>query len=206
MSKGIDVCAIQLPGREDRISETHVKAIRELVPEICRAIQPYLDVPYSFFGHSMGSLIAFEVARALRRVLLPAPEWILASGALAPHRRPLESLHQLPMKEFIASVAEIYTLPEELLSNPELLDVFGPILKSDFELVETYRFQPERNLKSKILAFGGSSDLKVPPSELQYWGDLTTKTEQFRVSLYEGDHFYLREQIDPLTSEIAKLL
>jgi medium-chain acyl-[acyl-carrier-protein] hydrolase len=205
--KGVNACPIQLPGREMRFGEVPVTVMHELTAKICDGIEPYLDLPFSFFGHSMGTLIAFEVARELARRKRTLPEWLFMSGAVAPHRRPVESLHALPRAEFINAVAQRYSgLPREVLANQELLDLVAPILQSDFALIERYRYEPGRALPVKIAAFGGRSDSSVAPAELQYWGDLTAHPERFHVMLFDGDHFFLNHHRQELVSEIARLL
>ena len=165
---------------------------------ICRAL---------FFGHSMGTLVSFEVTHELARRGHILPEWLLISGAIPPHRRPVESLHTLATSEFIDAVARRYNgLPPEILANQDLLDLVMPILRADFELIERYRYKPARALPVKVAAFGGRQDRSVAPAELTHWSDLTALPERFRLALFEGDHFFLNHQrLQPLT-EIARVL
>lgn len=203
----MDACCIQLPGREARFSEAPITAMDELTAQICDGIEPYLDLPFSFFGHSMGSVISYEIARELMRRKRPLPEWLLMSGALAPHRRQMESLHVLPVGEFVDAVARRYSgLPREVLANQELLDIVAPILQTDFTLIERYRYEPGGLLPVKIAAFGGRRDRSVQPAELQYWRDLTAEPERFQVMLFDGDHFFLNHRRQELLSEIAHLV
>ena len=61
----VEVCAIQLPGREDRIAETPFRQVEDLLPVLLEKLRPYLDRPIAFFGHSMGAFLSYELARAL---------------------------------------------------------------------------------------------------------------------------------------------
>ena len=204
--KGVDACCIQLPGRDMRFNDVPITAMDELTVQICDGIEPYLDLPFSFFGHSMGAVISFEVARELARRERTLPEWLLMSGAVPPHRRKMESLHVLPVDEFIDAVAQRYSgLPREVLANKDLLDIVAPILQTDFALIERYRYEPGGPLPVRIAAFGGRRDRSVEPAELQYWGDLTAQSERFHVMLFDGDHFFLNDQRQELLSEIAYL-
>jgi medium-chain acyl-[acyl-carrier-protein] hydrolase len=179
----------------------------ELVDRICSGIEPYLDMPFSFFGHSMGALICFEVAQTLARQRRPKPRWLFVSGAIPPHRRPVELLHTLPTSDFIKAVSLRYNgLPPEVLADKELLDLYVPIMRADFELVENYRYGDGPPLSTKIAAFGGRDDPSVPPLELERWSDLTTWPEFFRVTLFDGDHFFLNNQRTALLNEICARL
>jgi medium-chain acyl-[acyl-carrier-protein] hydrolase len=206
-SKGVDLCSVQLPGRETRFRETPITTMEELVARICDGIDPYLDLPFSLFGHSMGTIVSFEVARELARRGRTLPEWLLMSGAIPPHRRPVEALHTLPAKEFIDAVVRRYNgFPREVLGNQDLLDLLMPILRADFQLIEGYRYKPSKALPVKIAAFGGRQDKSVPPTELPHWIDLTAQPERFRLIFFEGDHFFLNYQRMQLLTEIARLL
>jgi len=164
---GIDLCRIQLPGRERRFREPPIVSMGELIPALCTAIEEYLDRPFSFFGHSMGSLICFEVARELRRRGQRMPDWLFLSSALPPHRRKLEMLHTLPLEEFVKTVAERYNaVPSEAMKNHEALNLFGHILQSDFQLLELHHYSPECPLPTMFAVFGGRSDPSTPRAEL----------------------------------------
>lgn len=204
---GVELCCVQLPGRETRFREALVTSMDELVVLVCDGIDPYLDRPFSFFGHSMGTLVSFEVTRELARRGHVLPEWLLMSGAVPPHRRPAESFHTLPPAEFIDAVARRYSgLPREVLANRDLLDVVMPILRADFELIENYRYKPTTALRVKIAAFGGRQDGSVAPAELPHWRDFTALPERFQLILLDGDHFFLSHQRLQLLTEIARVL
>ena len=179
----------------------------ELVDGICSGIEPYLDMPFSFFGHSMGALICFELARTLELQGRPYPRWLFVSGAVPPHRRQLESLHTLPTPDFIEAVSQRYKgLPAEVLADKELLELLTPVLRADFELIENYRYGDGPPLSAKIAAFGGRDDRSVPPPELERWRDLTAQPEFFRVTLFDGDHFFCNGQRTALLKEICNAL
>lgn len=197
-----------MPGRESRIREPFLARLSQATAELAREIGPYLNVPFSFFGHSLGALVAFDLAQELRRRGLPQPACLLISAARAPHRpRDVDSLAGLPLEEFVRTVAELYNaVPSEVLDNPELLDLIGPILRADYKLFEEYRWSPERPLESRIAVFGGREDARVSSADLEHWRDLTVKREHFRKRIFEGGHFYLREHRDALVAELALLL
>jgi surfactin synthase thioesterase subunit len=206
MQEGIEVCPIQLPGRETRLHEKPCVSMDTLACQICDGIEPFCDLPFAFFGHSMGTMIALEVARELARRRHAMPQWLIMSGAVPPHRRKVESLHTLPMDEFISAVARRYNgLPREVLANRELLDLFAPILRADFELIEGYQSKATA-LGVKIAVVGGRGDGLTPPEELLVWRELTTQQDHFRQSLFDGDHFFLNECRHQLLAELVRLL
>lgn len=206
-SNGVELCCVQLPGRETRFREALVTSMDELIALVCNGLSSYLDRPFSFFGHSMGTIVAFELTLELARRGLALPQWLLMSGAPPPHRRPGAWLHSLPSGEFIDAVARRYSgLPAEVLTNRDLLDAVMPILRADFELIEKYHYKPAQTLGVKIAAFGGRQDTSVAPAELPNWRDLTALPEFFQIMLFEGDHFFLNQQRRQLLTEIARVL
>jgi len=206
-SHGIDLCCIQLPGRETRFGDQLITTMEELVAQMCDGLNPYLEGRFSFFGYSMGALVSFEAIRELARRGQILPEWLLISAATPPHRRDVESVHLLPGADFIETVARRYNgLPPDVLENQELLDVVIPILRADFELTERYRYTPDKPLPVKIAAFGGRHDETVDPAELMFWRELTALPDHFRLTLFDGDHFFLNDQGQQLLAAIASLL
>jgi surfactin synthase thioesterase subunit len=207
LSKRIGVCAIQLPGRESRFSEPAMTDIGVLVCQICDSIEQYLDKPFSLFGHSMGTLIAFEIVRELERRRLRLPEWLLVSGSVAPHRRVDESLHTLPERQFITAVTERYGgFPREVLANQDLIELVIPILKADFALIERYRFEVGATVPVKIAVFGGNADKAVPSRELLHWSDLVRNNETVHHVMFAGDHFFLNSERELVLTEVERLL
>jgi medium-chain acyl-[acyl-carrier-protein] hydrolase len=194
---------VQLPGRETRLREGPVRVMAELVQRLGPALRPYMNVPFSFFGHSMGALVSYELTRSLARLGWKLPEWLLVSAAHAPHRHRRESLHTLPEPEFLAEVARRYQgMPKEVFEDRELRELFAPILKADFELLERYNFESGEVLPVKIAAFGGHADGSVSSQELDCWRDLTARREFFSVAMFEGDHFFLHRRCAPLVEQV----
>src|SRR5438128_8987281 len=130
----VEVCPVQLPGREERYGEPAYTDLVQLARVIVPEIQPYLDKPFAFYGHSMGALIAFEVARALRESGLPQPEILFVAAYQSPDA-PMQrkGLSCLPDQEFIAELRRLEGTPEEALNNLELMDFLMPTMRADFE-------------------------------------------------------------------------
>jgi surfactin synthase thioesterase subunit len=202
---GVEVCPIQLPGREARFGEALSVSVGELVEGICGALEPLSDRPFCFFGHSLGTVLAWETACELARRGLPLPRRLFMSGAVPPHRRAMENLHALPAAEFIEAVSTRYGgLPREVRENRELLELFTPILRADFQVLETYRFRMA-TLPIPVVAFGGRRDPLTPVADLQLWRELMVRPDDFELCLLDGGHFFLTESRDRLLAEIGRL-
>ena len=201
----VEVCPIRLPGRENRIGIAPFRRISDLTDALISDLVPFLDRPYAVFGHSMGALLGFEMVRALRRRAVPLPRRLLVSGCWAPQLPfPHDPLHNLPRNEFIARLREYGGTPEAVLDHAELMDLFVPVLRADFELVETYAYMPEKPLECPISAFGGEWDEKVSQEALANWAEQTES--DFKLTLFPGDHFFLHDREAVLVKEIIRVL
>lgn len=201
----IEVCAVQLPGHGTRLAEPPFRRLPALVQATAQALLPYLDLPFAFFGHSMGALLSFELARHLRQQLRLSPQHLFASGHGAPQlpdRSP--PMHQLPECEFVDRLRELNGTPEEVLAHDELRQLVIPILRADFAICETYVYRPEPPLPCPISAYGGLRDRYVSHEELVAWQQQTTGA--FVVRMFPGDHFYLNAGRDQLLYALAREL
>lgn len=187
---GVEVWPAHLPGRGDRFKEAPYRSMDSLLGDLAEAIEPFLDVPFSFFGHSLGALVSFELTHRLREEFGVAPEHLFASGARGPHLpRTYFDIHHLPDEEFIAEMKAINGTPTEVLENPELMRMVMKPLRADFALAETYGYTARASLSCPITAFGGSEDRLVPQSDLEAWKAQTAGP--FGLWMLPGDHFFL---------------
>jgi medium-chain acyl-[acyl-carrier-protein] hydrolase len=203
----VDLCLVNLPGRDKRIREPLATRLLPLVERIADAIVPELREPFALFGHSMGAAIGFELARELRRRQSIEPAHLLISGCRAPQwPRPDSPIYDLPHDEFIAELQKLNGTPKELLENPELMEVFLPVIRADFEMVGTYDYDPGEPLLCPITAYGGLQDTEVQVDSLQAWEQQTTST--FAVRMLTGDHFFIHNPNFPgiLSDDLADLL
>ncbi len=194
----IEICPVQLPGRENRFAEAPFFSLEVLVATLSHIMLPYLERPYVFFGHSMGALISFELACALRRKgHTPGPERLYISGHRAPHLpQPQPLLHRLADPQLIEALRSLHGTPEEILNNTELLRLLLPLLRADLAMCETYHYQPEPPLSSPISAFGGLQDQSVPRESLLAWREHTSSS--FQVRFFPGDHFFFHTEQEAL--------
>jgi medium-chain acyl-[acyl-carrier-protein] hydrolase len=200
----IEMCAAQLPGRENRFRETPLHDLAQVVSGLAQAMTPFLDKPFAFFGHSLGGLIGFELAHCLREQRGVAPSQLFISARRAPHiPEPLSPIHALPNEAFLAQVQERYGgVPQAILQAPDLLHAMLPMLRADFALFENYVYRPRPVLACPITVFGGEQDRIVNRSDLGAWREHTSG--RFALHMLEGDHFFLRNAQTFLVREISR--
>ncbi|MFO0762832.1 MAG: thioesterase domain-containing protein [Byssovorax sp.] len=196
LGPSIDVCALHPPGREQRRSEPSIADFAPYLDAVTEAVRPLLDRPFALFGHSVGALVAFELARRLRAEGLPAPIHLFASGRHAPQWIIEERAQDLSDPDFIALLRTLNGLPIAVLDNPELMDVMLPLLRTDCVLHESHVYRDEPKLDVPITALAGEDDPAVTDAQLAAWGAQTTR--DFSVVRLPGDHFYLSTQRDAL--------
>jgi surfactin synthase thioesterase subunit len=199
----LDICPIQLPGRENRFREAPFTQIRPIAENLANALEPYLDRPYILYGFSLGALIAFELARQLRRQKTDPPVSLYALARPAPHlpqtRHPL---HQLPDDIFVTELARRYNgMSPLILQDRELMQLLLPALRADFMALETYVYQDEEPLDCPIRAFGGNLDSTATEGELRDWRLHTRRS--FELQMLPGDHFFVRSNQQALFSAIS---
>jgi medium-chain acyl-[acyl-carrier-protein] hydrolase len=202
LTAAVEVWSLQLPGREQRISEPPLDRLEPLLDTISHILKEVTDKPFAFFGHSLGAIVCFELARELYRQNRPLPRYLFVSGCRAPHLPdPHPPIHQLPLGEFIEELRQYNGTPALLLENDELMALFGPVLQADFAIFETYRHLPGEPLPCPISAFGGYADNKVDVAAIPPWREQTSA--EFTLRMLPGDHFFLHQQRHNLLAAIS---
>ena len=201
----VEVCAVQLPGRGSRLLEPAITRMPELVKAIASAILPYLDKPFAFFGHSLGTAVCLELARYLRRKSKVEPVHLFVSGGRAPQAQaPEVPTYNLPEAEFLKELRRLDGTPAEILEHPELMRLLLPVLRADFELIQTYLYKQGKPLACPITAFGGTLDKEVGLRRLQGWQAQTSA--HFSLNMIPGDHFFINTSQRMLLLTLAKEL
>ena len=205
LADDVEVCPVQIPGRENRLSEDAFNELGPLLDALIDAFAGCWKSPFAVFGHSMGALMAFELARELRRRAGLAPVRLFLSGRCAPrYRDPTQVVHSLPEAAFIDRLRELNGTPQEILTNVEMREVYFPTLRADFALCERYRYREETPLECPITVLGGSRDDERPPELLQEWRKETSAA--FALHMFPGDHFFIRTARQPVLAALAREL
>jgi len=202
LPRDIEMLTVQLPGRESRLSEPPFRRMAPLIDVLGDAVAPLLDKPYALFGHSMGALIAYELGRAFERDRLPLPRTTIVSGRRAPIVPNTEApLHRLPDDQFVeALVARYDAIPKVIRDEPELMALFMPVLKADFEVFETHSHIEAPPLNCALAIYGGRADPQT--KQMEGWADLYAG--RCRTRLFDGGHFYLADQRRALAEALAE--
>jgi medium-chain acyl-[acyl-carrier-protein] hydrolase len=198
----VEVCPVQLPGRGKRLQEKPLTRLTDVVEAVADAIRPQLDRPFALFGHSMGAMISFELARLLRREGERQPSHLFLSGRRAPQfpRTDPPTFH-LPEPEFLEKLRELNGTPAEVLEHEELMRLMIPLLRADFEVVQTYDYVEEPPLNCSISVYGGLQDDEVATDHLKGWRAHTASS--FELRMFPGNHFFINTAQPLLMQKIA---
>lgn len=188
----VDICLVHLPGRGSRIGERPFTSMKALVSAIADQIPKMPQYAYAFYGHSMGAVISFELARELRVRYGTEPAALFLSGRRAPHvPRPYPASFDLPEDQFIAELRRLNGTPEEVLADARLLELFLPLLRADFQVIEAYEYQVQTRLSCPITVYGSLRDVAASIHDMQMWQEHTVA--EFQMRLFRGSHFFIQE-------------
>jgi len=177
--------------------------MHSLIPQIAQGIKEELDRPYALFGHSMGTLLVYELTHFLLENGFPAPAHLFLSGRGAPHLPNRDKpIHQLPEHEFVAEIRKFNGTPKEVLEHEELMQLMIPILRADFEVCETYQYTQKPAFTIPITVFGGLQDEGATREELEAWQEHTTAG--FNLRMFPGGHFFLLQHQPTIVETIVR--
>ena len=198
----IELIAVQLPGREDRVFEQPFTRLDRLVRTLAQAARIYLDKPFAIFGHSVGALIAFELARELCGRFGAPIRHLFVSASPAPQTIcDAPTIHASATPEFKEALRRLEGTGPEILENEEIMELLLPALRADFRLSEEYVYRQQEPLPCSITAFGGAADPRVTAADLEGWRIHTSG--KFSISIVEGGHFFVTETPRTVAGAIA---
>lgn len=201
----IDVCPVQLPGRERRIREQPFRRLRDVIEALYPALEADLEQPFAFFGHSLGSVVAFELARRVEEEKGVEPVHFFASARNAPPCSIREApMHSMGRDEFRESLRRMGGTPPEVLEHEELMSLLEPLVRADLEVNETYRFAPGLQLSCPVTAFAGEHDQEASLDGVRKWQEMSSGP--FAMKIFPQGHFFLQEVEAEILEEIRRAL
>lgn len=204
MPAWLELVPVELPGRGARIAQALQDDMALLADQLAAELLPELPRAYALFGHSLGALLAFEVARRFHGGEMPEPRMLIVSGAEAPAVRDGAAYAALRSDEdVLAYVRGLNGMSGEVLANSELLALMLPIIKADLRLCAGYRHVLQPQLRCPMHVFGGWRD-EVDIKALQAWRRETTG--EFALHMFEGDHFFIHSGQREVLDRLARLL
>ncbi|MGK7915262.1 MAG: thioesterase II family protein [Prochloraceae cyanobacterium] len=204
LPQNIQVCPIELPGRGSRLLESPLENISSLITGLITAIEPLLDLPFVLFGHSLGALISFELARYLRQEYGKVPLHLLVSGRQAPPIDDLSPMHALSDADLIAELHRLDGTPKAVLESPEMLQLLLPMVRADLKIDETYKYITSEPLSCAVSVFGGLADPETSLDDLEAWRQQTQG--EFSLQMFPGNHFFINTARDLLLERISQIL
>lgn len=206
----MEVVAIDPPARGRRYAERPVQRMPDLVDEYLTQVQPYLEEPYALFGHSLGALAVFELARRVSELGLPEPVRVFVAASAPPDGRRAElvtgsiNVHAGDRTTIIDALRRLGGTPEAVLNNDELMDLLLPAIRADFEILETYRFEPSKPLSVPLTVLAGRHDPAVSRDAVQGWARHTVG--DFSYQYFPGGHFFPQDDADLVQAVVRDAL
>jgi medium-chain acyl-[acyl-carrier-protein] hydrolase len=205
LPESIEVLPVQLPGRGSRITEPPYSELRSLVRAASESLAAEMEKPFALFGHSMGGLIAFELARELHKQHGIQPTHLFISAKCSPRQRPEDpSVGQLSDAALIEILGRYEGTPRELLNDAELMRLVLPVIRADMALCNSYVYEPGPPLECPITVFGGLEDHVCSRAGLESWQGYTKGP--FTLRMLPGGHFFINTWAVPVFEVIRQEL
>jgi len=203
LNPDIDVIAVQYPGRQNRRREPFLENISDIADHVHRELRAE-PAPVAFFGHSMGAIVAFEVARRMERDTGMGPAVLFASGRRAPSSYREENIHQRDDAGVIAEIRALGGTDSALLRDSEVLEMVLPAIRADYRAIERYTCPPGATIGTPVTVMTGTADPRTSLAEADAWCGHTTG--RFTLLTYPGGHFFLQDHIPGILTTIVTTL
>lgn len=193
---------IELAGRGRRIKQPLYDNLEIAVDDIYCKIKSEIDeMPYAILGHSLGTLITYKLILKIQSEEKKPPLHTFLSAGRAPHMiGKVKAIHELPDSEFKKEIMKMGGTDIEVFNNPELSAFFIKLLKSDFKMIETYKYTPDyQKIDSDVSLFLGRDD-RIDQNDILQWSKYTDKS--CKTYEFNGDHFFINSQAE----EVAKVI
>ncbi|KUJ64172.1 oleoyl-ACP hydrolase [Streptomyces albus subsp. albus] len=202
LSPAVDVLCLQYPGRQDRRMDPPIENIPDYADAITAELQPWLDMPTAFFGHSMGAVLAYEVALRLERSATTGPIALFASGRRAPSRHRDEDVHRRDDDGIVKEMQLLSGTDARILGDEEILRMVLPAIRSDYTAIETHRAEDGAAVRAPITVFTGDSDPRTSLDEAEAWRAHTTG--DFGIHIFPGGHFFLANHSEKIIEIVSE--
>ncbi|MGR3218720.1 MAG: thioesterase II family protein [Candidatus Anammoxibacter sp.] len=200
----INVISLELPGRGRRISEPFLTDVNSMVDDIFHQSRTSLSSHYALFGHSLGALLGYLLIKRILSEELPPPIHAFFSGKSGPSTETKETpIHSLKTPDFIKKLREYKGTPEEILNDKATMDFFEPVLRADFQAIETYVYSQTTPFDVPITLMTGNND-DITCAEALNWQQETSK--KMSLIQFPGNHFFILEKPDEVCKTIAGTL
>ncbi|WP_025847247.1 thioesterase II family protein [Paenibacillus ehimensis] len=203
----IQLHPLELAGHGRRMGQTLDASVATAVADMLRTLRPRIAFrPYAIYGHSMGTVLAYELAAAIREAGLPEPVALFQSGRLPPHHAYLNNeMHLLPDEVFLDKIKRLGGTPPELFESKELVRLFLPILRNDYRMIEQYRCKlPHARFDANVVFLYSDDDPLVTKPYIYDWEQYTASS--FEVHAFRGGHFFLNEHWQDICRVINRKL
>lgn len=202
---GVEVVALQYPGRGRLTNMSPCTNLADILDEVSATLRSFVDVPYYFFGHSMGATVSYELARRLQAASGSTPRALFLSARAAPNSgRPRNSWHLLPEDAFLQRVLAFGGMRPEILQSPEMLKFVLAIVRADLTALDTWTYEEGQPLKNPIVALGGDRDPDVNVHDLEGWRAHTSG--HFERHIMSGGHFYIQDHLTQIMKIIGRVI
>lgn len=200
----VTVEPLELPGRGSRLDEPAQESYAALTALLCDEIASALPERYAFFGHSMGALLAYGITQGLHARQLPLPEALLVSGCAAPGSQDSARYHRIQGEAaLIADLSKQGGTPQAVFNSPELLAMTLDLLRTDYQVCGSFRYERLPPLPLPIHGFGGRAD-EIAAAKLSDWR--LESARQFTLDWFDGGHFFLRQSEEWFIHTVKKRL
>ena len=200
-----ELMAVDLPGRGRSIIEPLLSNIDDVTTTLLQYIKHYTDKPLVFFGHSVGSLICFELAKVMKAEGLQPPVHLILSGCIAPqnlYKR--RQICDFDTKEFVEALKLYNGISQEVLNEPSLMEIFLPIIRADISIIEKYKYRGNDPLNCNITTIGSTDDPTVLIEDIKPW--ISHTSMQYDHHTLKGNHFFIRTDIERLLDIINHII
>lgn len=200
----IELVAVQPPGRSSRLFDPPYTQMDSLIDDLISSFANLTDKPYVFYGHSLGSRIAFELSKRCQSMGLALPIHFIASGSRAPFIPCREEhIFDLPEEEFIEELKQLNGTPEEVLDNQELMSLLLPALRADFQIADTY-CSDGTQVDCPVTVLSGSADTDIKHTDLESWGKVFKKLESLEI--LQGGHFFIESNVEAVLKIVNRVI